>query len=156
MMWGTKGCEKYDSSSYSSLSCTTLLVFDSLSESSSLVPNKKSSYSSENMSLSSYLSKTLEISSSIFLLDAAIFIALDRWVYSVSNKCHGGHWLQRRRQMVVPHRRKTVDYLTVFITNSYHVIYRRYQWWKIKDIVLCHTHSNSTIQLHTYTSYPVK
>jgi hypothetical protein len=110
------------SSSYGSPSCTTLLVSDSLPVSSSLVSNKKSSDSSELTSLSSYLSKMLEISSSVLLLDAAIFIALDHGVYSVSINCHGGHWLQRRRPLVVPHRGKTVDYLTVLIPKSYLVI----------------------------------
>jgi len=81
--------------------------------------------SSENTSLSSSLSKMLEISS-VLLLDAAIFIALDRRVYSVSNNWHGGQWLQRRRWLVVPHRGKTVDYLTALVPKSNLVIPRRY------------------------------
>jgi hypothetical protein len=113
------------SSSYGSLSCTTLLVSDSLPVSSSLVSNKKSSDSSEHTSLSSYLSKTLEISSSVLLLNAAIFITLDHRVYSVSNNCRGGHWLQRRRPLVVSHRGRTVDYLTVLIPKSYLIIPER-------------------------------
>jgi len=112
------------SSSYGSLSCTTLLVSDSLPVSSSLVLNKKSSDSSEHTSLLSYLSKT-EISSSVLLLDAAIFIALDHRVYTVSNNCRGGRWLQGRRPLVVPHRGKTIDYLTVLIPKSYLIIPRR-------------------------------
>ena len=56
--WGTKGCEKSDTSSYDALSFTTLPVSESPSESSSLVSNQKSSDSSENTSLSSSISKT--------------------------------------------------------------------------------------------------
>ena len=43
------------------------------------------------------------------LLLAAIFIALDRRVYSVSNNYRGWLWLPRRRWLVVPHSGKNVD-----------------------------------------------
>jgi hypothetical protein len=64
------------------------------------------------------LSKTLEISSSVsrslfrLLSDAAIFPAPDRRSYSVSYNCRKWRWLPRGR-LVVPHRGKNVDYLTV-------------------------------------------
>jgi hypothetical protein len=78
-----KSYEKSDTSSYGSISCTTLLVSNSMSESYSLVSNQKSSDSSENASLSSSLSKNCDTSSSVsrsfyhLLFDAAIFTVLD-------------------------------------------------------------------------------
>jgi hypothetical protein len=60
------------------------------------------------------------------LHEAAIFPSVDRRSYSVSNNCRGWCWLPRRRQLVVPHRGKSVDYLTVLTPKSYLVIPRRY------------------------------
>jgi len=60
------------------------------------------------------------------LFDAAIFIALDHRAYSVWNNCRGWQWLPRRRWLVMPHRGKHVDYVTVVIPTSYLVILKRY------------------------------
>jgi hypothetical protein len=47
-------------------------------------------------------------------------------VYSVSNNFRGWRWLPRRRRLVVPHRGKTVDCVTVLIPKSYLVVLKRY------------------------------
>jgi hypothetical protein len=99
--WVTQGCKISDTSSCGSLSWTTLLVSDSLSESSSLVTKQKSSDSSENTSLLSFLSKNLDTSSSVsrsffrLLLDTArveftVFQITDMDGTGCQNKLVGG------------------------------------------------------------------